>query len=767
MRGTVTFGSTDRLSASPAPNVIVTNGIDVVTSNSRGEFDLPDRGAFVSISRPSGFTCDDWWRPAASGAFDFVLQPQRQEVPYSFVHMTDTHMTLPESHPKHNPELAKSFGLYQEGSLPSEIASFLHNLPSQEADVSRVLITGDLVDHGAAAEFEAFRALLAESPIPVEVIPGNHDHMANGHGMFISRNNYLTNQGSVETYESFLGPRWFSFTMAGLHVIALDWHSDELGIDDAEQREWLHNHMRTLAPGTPWILMYHDQPSELILNEAAWPPLATFSGHWHTSRVVQVGATMHVNSPTPFFASLDYTPPAYRVVTWDGIALQMRTQTMDRSSGFHAETEVVSHSPEAQVPLESVRTATFSRGTAARGTAPFVWRTQLSGASHRQTVAIADNMIVAGTQYENRACGTVEAVETATGALLWRAQTGSAVKTTPVILQDQVIAAEVSGDVAAYDRTSGATLWRVASSNPLRRFAWGGAATYTPAHAPETTLVILGDASDLRAIDAHTGKIVWHRTDLSPHHNLVNHAAPLIVGDLLVMGFWPTPHHPIGLNAATGETVWTAPTPSWASPEGDEAAPSRPSFEELKRLLVMGTASFDERRSVVLMPTFAHTTVRELATGNEVFSVSHVGGFSPATPLVTDEGYVATVAGHGLQLIDADTGCVIWQREISGAAPFPMASYTKQLNPVISAPVTQQGTLLLTGLDGIVRRLETRTGRDVGHVPLGVPVASSLVAAGLPSGHGAESLQSGDSGLSFIGIATDGSVFALPEDVAS
>ena len=713
MRGIVVHTSGE-----PAEGVAVTNGRVVTRTDASGHFDLPHEGAFVVITRPTGHSADPWWLPMPADGDDdirFELVPTPQSLPYEFVHLTDTHMTVPEDP---DSPVGETSRLYREGSHPGQIVDFLERLPEYAPNAQSIFVTGDLVDNGLAEEYEAYLEALSASPVPVHLIPGNHDHMNGHHGGVVSRNNYLTNVGSPELYERYLGPRWYSFDVAGLHVVTLDWHTHELGLDHEEQNDWVRADLAQLPEGSPWILLFHDQPNFSIIDQLPWLPKAAFSGHWHTSRVVEVDGTLHVNSPTTFFASLDYSPPAYRRVTWDGENITMKTTTL-----------LSAPAPDA---LGDVTTATFAAASNRSDDSSVLWRSELAGAGHRQRASVDRDLVFAGGQIEDRAAGTVEAFDLETGALVWRASTSSAVKTTPAPAGDVVIAAEVSGDLTAFDRATGEVVWRVDSSDPLRRFAWG-----SPTVAGDR--VYLGDQSDLRSIDIRTGEIVWRRTDLSPHHNLVNHSAPLIVDNLLVMGFWPTPEHPIGLDATTGESVWT--TATWG---GDDP------FASLKRLLIMGTASYDAVTYSVLMPAHGHTTRVDRETGKVLWTSPHEGGFSPATPIVTEAGYVVTVTGKGLRMLARETGDTVWDLPIAGAAPFPMASYTKTPHPVIAAPILRDGQLLLPGLDGVIRRIGL-DGTVIGQSQLRSPIAASLV----------------DAGSRIIAVGVDGNVLALSPEVAS
>jgi len=698
----------------PAVGVVVATGGVVTRTDDDGRFTLARQaewGGFVVLTRPTGYTAAPWWHRVPDTdetELRFVLVPEDQPLPYEFLHLTDTHMTtrgvIDAGHYTHR--------LYTEGSLPEQIVGFLDRLPTLAPAARRILVTGDLVDNGLAEEYEAYIEALRSSPVPVELIPGNHDHMNGQRGFTISRNNYLTNASDPTLYERYLGPRWFSLDVAGLHIVGLDWHSHEAGIDHEIQNAWVKADLAQLEFGAPYLLLFHDQPNASILDELPWRPIAALSGHWHTSRVIDVDGTLHVNSPTTFFANLDYSPPGFRHVTWDGTTVTLRTETL-----------LPGETPEA---LTDVRTSTFSATTVTSTDESILWSAHATGAGHRHGAAVHDGAVYVGTQIEDRPAGTVECLDLETGAVRWRARTRSAVKTTPVVGDGLVIAAEVSGDVVALDTSTGEECWRAASSDPLRRFAWGA-----PTLVDGT--VYLGDPSDLRALDARTGQCIWRRTDLSPHHNLVNHAAPLVVGDLLVMGFWPTPTDPIGLDAHTGESRWNR-----SDLDSDDP------FTSLKRLLIIGTAAHDPARDVVVMPAHGHTTALDRGTGATLWTASHPGNYAPTTPVITGHGYVVTVPGLGLRMLDPDTGETIWEAAIDGDAPFPMSSYTKRPHPVIAAPLLRDRHLLLPGLDGTIRRIDL-DGTELGRTQYASPFAAALT----------------DAGDRVLAVGTDGTVLAL------
>lgn len=701
------------------PGITVTNGRASVVTDAEGHYDLPADGTFVSVRRPAGFTADPWWHRAATGPTtgaptgDFVLTPAAQTLPYEFVHLTDTHLSDPDA--PGTPRRAAS--LYPEGASAGQFQNLLAELPTLAPDAQSVFLTGDLVDEGTASEYESLLRVLAASERPVYAIAGNHDHMNGTSDSVVSPNGYLTNAGDPTLYEQFMGPRWYSFDVPGLHVVAMDWHTHELGLDAARQEEWLRGDLATVPDAMPWILLFHDQPSGALLDVAPRPPLATFSGHWHTSRVVRIGDTLHVNTPPTFFAGLDYTPPMLRRVVWDGQQVTVNSVVV---------------APDTARPAPTVRATSTVVGSGRPGPGgPARWVTALAGAAVRQGVVVDDDDIVVGSQLEDAAAGSVDLLDRSTGAVRWSVATGAAVKSTPAIGGHLVVVADVTGAVHAYSRDTGHPIWTCPSSDPYRRFAWG-------APVIASGRVVVGDQADLRCLDLATGEVLWRRTDIAPHHNLCNHSAPLIVGDLVVVGFWPSPQYPLGIDLATGRDRWTAPGPGATPPTDSGAA---------KRLLVMGTGAHDEAAGAAILPAHGLTLAVDTADGRRRWAASHEGGFSPATPVVTTRGIVVTIGGVGLRMLDRTDGRTVWDAPVAAGSALPFQPYSKTGGVVLAPPTPTGDHLALPCLDGAVRTfsLDGSLIRTVTHdAPLAAPLA--------------------DAGDLLVGVDVDGRVIALPKE---
>lgn len=114
-----------------------------------------------------------------------------------------------------------------------------------------VIATGDLTDCGLVAEYEALRGILARLPMPVYLIPGNHDRRENLRQVFAD-SDYLPEDGPFLHY----AVDRFPVRLIGMDsVIPGQGH----GSICAERRAWLEARLAE-APGKPTILFLHHPP---------------------------------------------------------------------------------------------------------------------------------------------------------------------------------------------------------------------------------------------------------------------------------------------------------------------------------------------------------------------------------------------------------------------------------------------------------------------------------------------------------------------------
>jgi 3',5'-cyclic-AMP phosphodiesterase len=113
-----------------------------------------------------------------------------------------------------------------------------------------VLLTGDLVEKGTAAEYAKLRALLGKLEIPALVIPGNHDDREAFRAAFHDHD-YLPDSGPMHYVAEPGGVRIVAFdvTVPGLHH----------GLVDEDGARWLDETLAA-APDKPTLVMMHQPP---------------------------------------------------------------------------------------------------------------------------------------------------------------------------------------------------------------------------------------------------------------------------------------------------------------------------------------------------------------------------------------------------------------------------------------------------------------------------------------------------------------------------
>ena len=640
--------------------VTVSDGRAVVGTNAEGRFELDPWGPFVFVTRPTGWSCVEWFRRIPDpGEVIFTLEPQEQSTPFSFVHISDIHVTA------HQVDLAGGPATRMANLTDAvEVARFLSSIAAQ-GDIAFVAATGDLTNHGLPEELDAFRKVVDQAGVPVVVAPGNHDHMNGDHDFTLSRHDYLVNQADPSGYEAAFGPRWYSFDHAGTHFVVIDWHTHELGLDHDVQDQWLRADLARTDPTTPWILLTHDQFPGAFFEPLPRRPVATFSGHWHTSRVVEVDGTLHVNTPNTFFAGLDYSPPS------------TRTATVDARGGVRLSTE-----SNAAHPLPGSDPADIA------------WSTQLAGSVLRSAPVAAGDCILVTSHDDDHARGALTCLDAATGSVLWARDDMPPLKASPLVVDDAVVVLDVLGDLHCVALDDGAPRWIDATDDPLRH--WG----YTRP-ATDGTTVFAGDQRCFRAVDLDTGVRRWLRDDLSFHMNLVSHASPLVHDDTVIVGFWPLPPALQSLAIADGSSV-VATTPAAGSLAGGFAGPSP-----------VGDLILSSDNTLVFLPSGAGTFALDATTLETRWQAPATGLYNPAAPVETRHGLAVVIAEEGLHMLDPDTGAVRWKLELSGNAG-PYACYGRSGHALLSDPaVLGVDHLLLAGIDGQLRVVAAADGAIV------------------------------------------------------
>ncbi|MFC6757776.1 MULTISPECIES: PQQ-binding-like beta-propeller repeat protein [Haloarcula] len=337
------------------------------------------------------------------------------------------------------------------------------------------------------------------------------------------------------------------------------------------------------------------------------------------------------------------------------------------------------------------------------------WNTEIGQAG------ISSPAVVDGTVHVGGSDG-LYALAAADGSEEWQVDTPGPVTSSPTVVDDAVYVGDNEGTLLAFERT-GAERWRrelagTTERNGRRdpsenRLSVGGQQAQSAGDAVSTPAVddgtvYVATAKELYAVDADSGEPQWSSrfdtaagTDGSRVERLSGGdsttgverlqttrtvpSSPAVVDGVLYVGQYPDT---AAVDAASGERVWQAGTPS----RTDGAAAEPPQSRLQVATVLMGSPAVADGRTLVGGDRFVGL---ETESGTVEWERSLSVRSSPA--VVSETAYVGTTDGSVVGL-DAESGTTEWSVDTAGS--------------VVSSPAVHDGTVYVGDLDGWVYAFE-------------------------------------------------------------
>ncbi len=322
--------------------VAVSDGLDVVRTGRDGTFELrtsSDRD-FVRVSVPAGHRIPvngpgtaRFYQPVTAQAeqsFRVELEPlERSDESHTLLLLGDIQT-----------ENEMELGWFHEQSVPDLQATIAALGEREVFGISDGDIMYDHLEH-----YPRYEEGVSRIGVPFFQVVGNHDLDQGGH----------PDRLSTRTFETYFGPRYYSFDRGAVHYVVLDdvlWHgSGYIGYLDDDQLRWLERDLALVEPGRPVIVATHipvlgsqhtrngqrnPEASMAIMNrESLYRLLEPFAahvltGHTHEAEhLFEQGVHEHVTGATcgawwsgPICA--DGTPNGYCVYDVEGEDIRWR-----------------------------------------------------------------------------------------------------------------------------------------------------------------------------------------------------------------------------------------------------------------------------------------------------------------------------------------------------------------------------------------------------------------------------------------------------------
>jgi outer membrane protein assembly factor BamB len=284
----------------------------------------------------------------------------------------------------------------------------------------------------------------------------------------------------------------------------------------------------------------------------------------------------------------------------------------------------------------------------------------------------------------------------------WKVPVRGKAWSSPVVWGEQIWVTTAPADgkelfALAFDRQTGKKLHDVkVFDNPKPAFCieTNSYASSTPCIEEGRVYVHFGSAGTA-CLDTATGKKLWERRDLPCNHWRGPASSPILWRDRLCIHFDGYDlQYVVALDKKTGETLWKKDRSfKYGALDGD-----------LKKAYAT-PAVFDVNGKLELVSPAAFGTIAyDPMTGEEIWKVVHGGMNASARPLFVNGRFLLCTSDGGLGLLAVSSG---------GAGDVTKTSIlwsTKKAVPNRSSPILVGDRLYMISSDGVVSRVDTRTG---------------------------------------------------------
>lgn len=622
----------------PLANVSVTNGRDVVKTDSTGRYVLDGWGKerFVTVSIPSGYWTENYYvdtkkKDVNNKEINFYLDKKDiDESEHTFVQVTDTEI-----------------GAGGVGEWINHTKAVVDELKP-----SFLIHTGDICyEDGLKQHINGMNT--ENMGVPVRYVIGNHDYVKYG-------------SYSEQLFEDIYGPVCYSFDVGDIHYIVTPfmtgadymprympnnvwkWVANDIANMDKSKKIVMFNH--TFCPDENGFTVKYGTKTLDFKKEGL---IAWIFGHWHYNYMYEVNGVFNISTGRPDGGGIDSTPAAVRSVDMKGTELAGSDMHYYNSDGGF----------KGGVPEEGLLK-------------------KVGGHVEFAEPIVSGDTVYVGTVDDGwpKECG-IYALNATAKTVKWEYKTANSIRNSFVLTADnKIVAQDVTGMVYCIDANNGTLIWKKDTELSF--------ATNTGSNVlVDNDNVYCGGAQKSVCLSLKDGSVKWS----SKNSGANSSAARMIIIDnkLIVSSQWD---EIIAYDKNTGKKIWSE------DKDSIRFRSSSPTYANGKMYVVSDGRlfTFDPSNGkysfVFVAPKGTDSNGNPIERNLNTTANVYIDGDTAVIPTVAD----------GVIAVDIKTGDLKWEVKTGKSLVYTSPYSTGNVSSVESSIVERDGRLYFGASDGYV-----------------------------------------------------------------